>query len=171
MSRAAPITAPKLWIVLARAHRAMARLVEHGIAEAGLGMSDFMVLEVLLHKGPLTISEIQDKVLLASGSMTAAIDRVEKKGLLVRKPTEKDRRAWSLQLTEEGRRVAQAVFATHAEELKAVMSVLTEEEVRALYGPLKKLGLFAAETLARRKSEDSTKRKSSRRRRDNDQSS
>lgn len=149
----------------------MAQLVEHGIAEAGLCMSDFMLLEVLLHKGPLTISEIQDKVLLASGSMTAAIDRVEKKGLLVRKPTENDRRAWSLQLTEEGRRVAEAVFATHAEELKAVVSVLTEEEIQALYGPLKKLGLFAAETLAHRKAEESAKDKSLKRRKHNDQSS
>ena len=134
-------------------------------------MSDFMVLEVLLHKGPLTISEIQDKVLLASGSMTAAVDRVERKGLLVRKPTEKDRRAWSLQLTKEGRRVAEAVFATHAEELKAVMSVLTEEELQALYGPLKKLGLFAAETLARRKTADGAKGKVQKRRKNNDQSS
>jgi MarR family 2-MHQ and catechol resistance regulon transcriptional repressor len=161
MSWNTPITAPKLWIVLARCHRAMAQLVEHGIAEAGLCMSDFMVLEVLLHKGPLTISQIQDKVLLASGSMTAAIDRVEKKGLLVRKPTENDRRAWSLELTEEGERTAQTAFATHAEELKAVMSVLTEEEAQALYGPLKRLGLFAAETLARRKADGSAKGKRS----------
>ena len=171
MSGGAQITAPKLWIVLARCQRAMSQMVEYGIAEAGLVMSDFMVLEVLLHKGPLTISEIQDKVLLASGSMTAAIDRVEKKGLLVRRPMARDRRAWCLELTAEGRHVAQTVFAQHAKELKAVMSVLTEDEFQALYGPLKKLGLFAAETLAREKAKGQSKTKGSKRRKDNDQRS
>ena len=78
------MTAPKLWIVLARCHHALAQLVERDIAGLGLCLSDFMVLEALLHKGPLTISEIQAKVLLASGSMTAAVDRVESRGLVVR---------------------------------------------------------------------------------------
>jgi len=76
---------PKLWIVLARAHRALSMLVERSIANTGLCLSDFMVLEALLHKGPLTITAIQDKVLLATGSMTAAVDRVESKGLAYQK--------------------------------------------------------------------------------------
>ena len=62
------MTAPKLWMVLARCHHTLALLVERDIAGLGLCLSDFMVLEALLHKGPLTISEIQAKVLLASGS-------------------------------------------------------------------------------------------------------
>ena len=153
MSGSTRVTAPKLWIVLARCHRAMSLLVEHGIAEAGLCLSDFQVLETLLHKGPLTISEIQGKVLLASGSMTAAVDRVEKKGLLVRTTITKDRRARRLELTEKGRQLAQSVYKTHAEELEAVMSVLDDAETQALYGPLKKLGLFAAEMLEQQKEE------------------
>jgi MarR family 2-MHQ and catechol resistance regulon transcriptional repressor len=59
--------AAQLWIVLARCHRAVSTLVERSIADLGLCLSDFMVLEALLHKGPLTISDIQAKVLLASG--------------------------------------------------------------------------------------------------------
>ena len=74
------VNAAKLWIVLARCHRVLAISVERSIAGLGLCLSDFMVLEALLHKGPLTISEIQAKVLLASGSMTAAVDRVEADG-------------------------------------------------------------------------------------------
>ena len=87
------LDAPKLWIVLARCYRALATLAERSIADLRLCLSDFMVLEALLHKGPLTISEIQVKVLLASGSMTAAVDRLESMGLVVRKTTAKDRRA------------------------------------------------------------------------------
>lgn len=156
MSDNLQIPAPKLWIVLAKCHRAISLLVEHGIAEAGLCMSDFMVLEVLLHKGPLTITEIQSKVLLASGSMTAAIDRVEKKRLVVRTATAEDRRARRLELTREGRRLARSIFEKHAGELEELFSVLSENEMRQLYGPLKKLGLFAAETLERQKAKTKT---------------
>ena len=107
-------------------------------------MSDFMVLEALLHKGPLTITAIQAKVLLASGSMTAAVDRVERKGLVVRKTTPTDRRARLLELTPEGRRTATALFEKHAQDLEALMAVLSDAEKQRLYVLLKKLGLSAA---------------------------
>src|SRR6266568_7912184 len=100
------ITAPRLWTVITRCHRVLALLAEESIAQAGLCLTDFAALEAVLHKGPLTISEIQDKVLLASGSMTAAIDRLEKMRLVVRKSTARDRRARVVQLTPEGKRVA-----------------------------------------------------------------
>ena len=51
-----------------------------------MGLTDFAALEALLHKGPLTIAEIQAKVPLALGSMTAAVDRLEKKGFIIRTP-------------------------------------------------------------------------------------
>ena len=108
------LDAPKLLIVLARCYRALAAAAERSIADLSLCLSDFMVLEALLHKGPLTISEIQAKVLLASGSMTAAVDRVESMGLVVRKTTAKDRRARVLELTSKGRHLIQKVFAEHA---------------------------------------------------------
>src|ERR1700686_2438601 len=120
--------APKLWIVLARCHRALAVSAGRSIADLGLCLSDFMVLEILLHKGPLTISEIQAKVLLASGSMTAAVDRVESMGLLVRKTTAKDRRARTLELTSKGRRLIERAFAEHARHLENAMSVLDADE-------------------------------------------
>src|SRR5215468_9112596 len=94
-----PISAPRLWLVMMRSHHALRLLAEQSIADTGLCLTDFAALEALLHKGPLTISEIQDRVLLASGSMTAAIDRLEKRGLTVRKSTSKDRRARIVQLT------------------------------------------------------------------------
>src|SRR6202011_883977 len=102
------INTPKLWLVLARCHRALAQSVERSIPDPGRCLSDFMVLEALLHKGPLTISEIQAKVLLASGSMTAAIDRLERKGLVIRTATPSDRRAKLLELKPEGRRAGGA---------------------------------------------------------------
>jgi MarR family 2-MHQ and catechol resistance regulon transcriptional repressor len=157
MSTNKELTAAKLWIVLARCHRALAVLVEHSIADLGLCLSDFMVLEALLHKGPLTISEIQAKVLLASGSMTAAVDRVEAMGLVIRKTTDKDRRARLLELTAKGRRLIERAFAEHARHLEGAMSVLDEEEKQQLYAGLKKLGQLVAATLDRPHSETKDK--------------
>jgi MarR family transcriptional regulator, 2-MHQ and catechol-resistance regulon repressor len=145
------ITAPRLWLVMARSHRALRLLAEQSVVSAGLCLTDFAALEALLHKGPLTISEIQDKVLLASGSMTAAIDRLEKLGLVVRKSSPSDRRARVVELTREGKRVAASYYEKHAKDLEALMSVLSEKEREQLYGSLKKLGLLAAEKLAKPK--------------------
>jgi MarR family 2-MHQ and catechol resistance regulon transcriptional repressor len=138
------ITAPRLWMVMTRSHRALSLLAEQSVAKAGLCRTDFAALEALLHKGPLTISEIQDKVLLASGSMTAAIDRLERLGLVARKPSTNDRRARIVELTREGKRVAASCFERHARDLEALMSVLSEKEKGQLYVSLKKLGLLAA---------------------------
>jgi MarR family 2-MHQ and catechol resistance regulon transcriptional repressor len=157
MSATTELKAPKLWIVLARCYRALALSVERSMADLGLCLSDFMVLEALLHKGPLTISEIQAKVLLASGSMTAAVDRVESMGLVIRKTTAKDRRARLLELTPKGRRLIEQSFAGHAQHLESAMSVLDGEEKRRLYASLKKLGKFVAATLERLRSETEDK--------------
>jgi len=141
------LTAPRLWWVMTRSHHALMLLAEQSIARTGLCLTDFAALEALLHKGPQTISAIQDKVLLASGSMTAAIDRLEKRGLIVRKSTSSDRRARIVQLTPEGERVAAEYFERHSRDLEDLMSVLSVKEKQQLYSSLKKLGLLAAEKL------------------------
>lgn len=141
--------APKLWIVLARCHHMLASLVERDITGLGLCLTDFVVLEALLHKGPLTISQIQAKVLLASGSMTAAVDRLESRGLAVRRSTAEDRRTRTIELTAAGRRLIEGAYREHAKHLEEALSVLSEKEKQLLYGGLKKLGLSVAERLAK----------------------
>lgn len=141
------IAAPQLWWIIARSHYATRLLAERSITNAGLCLTDFAALEALLHKGPLSISQIQEKVLLASGSMTAAIDRLEQQGLVVRRATATDRRARIVDLTPEGRRLAAAYFEKHAKDLEDLMSVLSVKEKQQVYVSLKKLGLHAAQKL------------------------
>ena len=147
MKKSDPITAPRLWLVIFKSYRALSLLAERSIVNTGLCLTDFAALEALLHKGPLTISEIQDKVRLASGSMTAAVDRLEKLGLVVRKASPSDRRARVVHLTTEGKRLAASSFEQHAKDLEALMSALSEKEMDHLHRSLKKLGLAAAEKL------------------------
>jgi len=151
MKRSARIKAPRLWLVITKSYRVLSLLAEQSIANAGLCLTDFAALEALLHKGPLTISQIQEKVLLASGSMTAAVDRLERLGLIIRTSSPSDRRAWVLELTPEGKRLAASCFEKHARDLEALMAALSEKEIEQLYGSLKKLGLLAAEKLGRQR--------------------
>jgi MarR family 2-MHQ and catechol resistance regulon transcriptional repressor len=137
------ISAPRLWLVLARAYGSIVNYIEGSFVAQGLGLSDFMVLEVLLHKGPLTISAIGEKVLLASASMTSAIDRLEKRELVRRKTCDSDRRIRFVELTDCGKAFIEEIYARHEKDLEAVISVLDDQERRVIYDGLKKIGLAA----------------------------
>lgn len=145
-------TAPKLWVVLARAYDSLASFVEQSVAKEGIGLSDFMVLEVLLHKGRMPISEIGEKVLLAAPSMTSAIDRLEKLGYVVRKNSKEDRRIRLVELTAEGRRLIGAMYERHAQSLEEITQVLSQAEKEQLRKLLKKWGLSVASQLEKKAS-------------------
>jgi MarR family transcriptional regulator, 2-MHQ and catechol-resistance regulon repressor len=144
LSKDTPIDAPGLWLVLMRCHRALSQVAELSIRDSGLGLTDFAVLEALLHKGPLTIGEIQLRVPLALGSMTATVDRLEERELIRRTPSPDDRRARVLKLTPKGKAAVEVAFRRHAADLESAMAVLTQSEKRELRALLKKLGVFAA---------------------------
>ena len=63
-----------------KAMRALTRYAAAGIEETGLGLSDFGVLEVLLHKGPLPVNTIGPIVDLTPGSISIAVGRLIAKG-------------------------------------------------------------------------------------------
>lgn len=146
-SRAGRAPSPEqVWVALSRTYRAMSLAVERSVAESGLGLTDFMMLEALLHKGPMTITEIQGSVLLlATGSMTAAVDRLEKKGLIARRFTEKDRRARVLELTAEGRERITAAYDEHRTSLREWLGVFSAEERSTLFAALRRLEQHVAE--------------------------
>src|SRR5512141_2466339 len=83
----------KLWVVLARAHNAVSRLVRADIASHGLTEGEFAVLEALYHKGPLLLGDVQRRILVSSGGITYLIDRLVARGLVERRPCPSDRRA------------------------------------------------------------------------------
>jgi MarR family 2-MHQ and catechol resistance regulon transcriptional repressor len=81
-----------LWLILLKAYRALAQVDAGSIASSGLGLSDFAVLEILLHKGSLPVNTIGRQVMLTSGSITTAVDRLEEKQLVRRQACPNDRR-------------------------------------------------------------------------------
>ncbi|PQJ26795.1 hypothetical protein BSZ35_17830 [Salinibacter sp. 10B] len=110
-----------------------------------LTLTEFGVLEALLHKGPLTHSEIADRVLLASSSITYVIDKLEDRGLLWRRQSEEDRRVKLAELTSEGRAKIEAAFSEHAALLDDLMAELSLEEKRKTASALRRVGRCANE--------------------------
>lgn len=137
------IAAAKLWFVLARASSSIGTYIERSMGLKGYCLTDFMILEALLHKGPLTISAIGEKVNLASASMTSAIDRLEERKLVHRTLTAQDRRVRLVDLTCDGRKFIAQLFTDHVNDLEAISTEITQEERQVLYKALKKIG-FAA---------------------------
>ncbi len=136
-------TGARLWVVLARAYEAMANYVEQRVAAEGLCLSDFEVLELLLHKGQMTISAIGEKVLLANASMTSVIDRLDGRKFVTRKNDDKDRRVRIVELTPRGRAFISELYPRHVRDLESVFQVLDEAERQRLKALLKKVGLAA----------------------------
>ena len=137
-----------VFLVLWKAARAVEAYAEKSVSELEMCGSDFAVLEALLHKGPLPVNEIGKKVLLTSGSITVAVDRLETKGLVERRAHGTDRRARIVHLTKEGRKVITRAYADHAADMERLVSdSLTKEERKTLIRLLKKIGYEAAGTL------------------------
>src|SRR5437868_6397410 len=79
-----------VWLVLMKAHRALQRLATHSIESADVGLSDFAVMEMLLHKGPQPVNEIGRRIELTSGAITTAVDRLESRRLVTREAHESE---------------------------------------------------------------------------------
>jgi MarR family 2-MHQ and catechol resistance regulon transcriptional repressor len=132
-----------IWLVLWKASRAVEAQAQRSIARFGMVQSDFGVLEALLHRGPLSAKQLGEKVLLTSGSMTAAVDRLAARGLVRREDDARDRRACIVQLTAAGRRLIERAFAQHRTEMEEALDSFPVDDRKALLPLLRRLGRVA----------------------------
>src|SRR4029078_869371 len=93
------------WLVMMKAMQAITRYALANLEETGLGLSDFAVLEALLHKGTLPVNMSGRKVNLTTGSISVAVDRLVSKGLVSRAECSQDRRVRIVALTRRGKSV------------------------------------------------------------------
>ena len=136
--------ATHVWWVLRKAAHAIEQNAVRSVAALGLGLSEFAALEALLHKGPQPVNVIGKKVLLTSGSITAAVDRLESRKLVRKTADTGDLRARIVQLTETGRGLIERAFQQHAMDMEETMAVLRSSERTELVRLLKKAGMWAA---------------------------
>ena len=134
-----------VWLVLWKAARAVEAYAQLSVSQLEICGSDFAVLEALLHKGPLPVNKIGRKVLLTSGSITTAVDRLQAKGLVERQAHGTDRRARVVHLTREGRKMIARSYADHAADMERLASAsLNRKERATLIRLLKQIGFAAA---------------------------
>lgn len=133
-----------VWLVMIKAMRALTRYAAAGIQDTGLGDSDFRVLEVLLHKGPLPVNTIGPIVDLRPGSISIAVDRLVEKDLVSRVESCEDRRVRIVALTPRGKDLIVSAFRKHNGQMRRVFSELSSDELRGLEAALKKIGRRSA---------------------------
>src|SRR5260370_29557087 len=136
-----------VWLVMMKALRALTKYAAVDIEETGLGLTDFGVLEVLLHKGPLPVNTIGPIVDLTPGSISIAVDRLFEKGLVSRVESPEDRRVRIVALTPRGKDLIVSAFRKHSGQMKRLFSELGPEELRSFEVALKKVGKRAAARL------------------------
>lgn len=128
------------YIKLSRATNSLdARLTGRANIEH-LTISQFGVLEALLHLGPMCQNSLGSKLLKSGGNMTLVIDNLEKRGLVRRERNRLDRREVNVNLTPQGREMIEYIFPKRAADITAEMSVLTAEEQKTLGYLCRKLG-------------------------------
>jgi MarR family 2-MHQ and catechol resistance regulon transcriptional repressor len=149
--RQKPPEALHTWLIMLKAWQSMSRYLLPPLLKEGLGESDFRVLEILLHKGPMPVNAIGPKVYLNPGSVSVAVDRLYKKGFVSRVECSEDRRVRTVALTEKGREMFVPLFRRHVTLVKRAFQDVSGEELQRIELVLKKIGK-RAESLAEDKS-------------------
>lgn len=134
-----------LWVVLSRAQASIAAHAAAHVADQGLSLTEFAILEALYHRGRMVLGEIQRRILVSSGGITFLVDRLAEKGLVVRQECPEDRRAKYVALTKEGSRVIRELFPSHAQVIADAMRGLSPAEQQDATHLLRTLGLAAAD--------------------------
>jgi MarR family transcriptional regulator, 2-MHQ and catechol-resistance regulon repressor len=138
------LAALRLWVIMSRAHAAVAAHAAADIARHGLTLAEFGIIEALYHRGPMLLGEVQKKILVSSGGITFLVDRLVAKELVERRSCESDRRARYAALTPKGTALVAEIFPEHAATLTKAIGGLSMEEQRAATVLLKRLGREAA---------------------------
>lgn len=133
----------KLFVVLSKAYRSVADRVAADIRKNGLNPTEFGVLELLYHSGDQPLQKIGDKILLASGSITYVVDKLEEKQYIKRIQCAEDRRITYASITEAGKELLNDIFPDHWAQIEQITAGLTEVEKLDAINLLKKLGHYA----------------------------
>lgn len=134
----------KLWTVLAKAYDAVRAHAFADIERHGLTPGEFGVLDTLYHKGPMRLGELQHRVLVTSGGISYLTDRLEKRGLVVRRECAEDRRTKEVALTPEGEALVRRIFPEHTAVIERALSGVDPEVKQAAVSLLRTVGRAAA---------------------------
>ena len=130
----------KILIGLHRAVNEIDRQTSRLLQPYELTLGQFAVLEALYHKGDMTVGQVQEKILSSSGTIPLILKNLEKRGLILRKQDEEDKRRWILHLTEMGQQLIEEVYPKNEAMIIEQFQEYSEEEKEQFVTLLKKYG-------------------------------
>jgi len=128
------------YVKLMRAANAARNFASRSLGDTGMTLTQFAVLEALYHLGPMSLSDIAQKVLTTGGNLTMVVGNLEKQGLAKRQECPEDRRVLIVVLTAKGKSLIRKVFPQHALAIAEFPGVLGPEEQAHLGELCRKLG-------------------------------
>ena len=102
------------------------------VKDSGLSPAQMHTVEVIGHNQNMRMKELAERLGVTTGTLTVGVDKLEKRGLVVRKPHEKDRRSWLIVLTDEGKSMYEEHHRFHQEFTSEISRDLTNEQVKTL---------------------------------------
>ncbi len=129
------------FIKLMRASESINNRLNRHLSEVDLTISQFGVLEALLHLGPLNQTALGEKLLKSGGNITLVVDNLEKSSWVERRRNPEDRRSVLIHLTPSGKKFISSYFPKHLDRIMQEFKCLTGKEIDKLARLCKKLGV------------------------------
>lgn len=138
---AAEVRALDAYIKMMRAANSATASVSRALNDDHLTISQFGVLEALMHLGKLQQHTLGEKLLKSGGNITTVLDNLEKRGLIERERCKSDRRCIWIKLTKDGRQLIGRAFPKIAKLIGSAMTVLSSTELEQFGEFSKRVGL------------------------------
>lgn len=135
------INALNVYIKLIRASDSIRSRINTVFQIKGLSESQFNMLDALFHLGPLSQSELGDKLFKSGGNITMVVDNLEKRKLVKRERSETDRRIFMIYITKQGKYLFEKLFPKMLYVIVEEINILKEDEQIELQRMCKCLGL------------------------------
>ena len=129
------------YIKLIRSAESLSSKINLELSKYGLTESQFGVLDALFHLGPMKHKEIGKKILKSGGNITMVINNLERRELVQRKRSEKDKRQFIIHLTSKGKKKILETLPHISKSIKKLFEILNKEEKKELQRLCKIVGL------------------------------
>ncbi|HBS91362.1 MAG TPA: MarR family transcriptional regulator [Erysipelotrichaceae bacterium] len=124
--------------------------IKKDMVNYGVSANEYMILELLFHRGKQPIQKIGEHVYLTSGTMTYIIDQLVKKGYVMRIRCEDDQRIRYVSLSQQGKELIEQSFPLHTQAIEVLFSPFSSDELDQWIYLQKKIGVFAQDLLDKR---------------------
>jgi DNA-binding MarR family transcriptional regulator len=106
---------------------------EHSIVkDNGLSPAQMHTVEIIGHNQDMRMKELAERLGVTTGTLTVGVDKLEKIGLVERKPHESDRRSWLIVLTDDGKQMYEQHHKYHQEFTNEISRDLTLDQINNL---------------------------------------